>query len=216
MKTFFERSQRFLDLPLETPPRVLLLAALLLLAPTYLAPLWKLTMIAPQYPDGLQMNIYSWKLEGGNHGRDLEAINVLNQSIGMRELTAADITEFKWIPFVVGALALLFLRASLLGRTGTLVDLFVLYVYFGVFSLWSFAYKLYTYGHELAPNAAVKVTAFMPPLAGHRRVANVDVSSYPAAGSYALAAAALALGLALLLAWRDGRRSLELEARAAG
>ena len=216
MKTFFERSQRFLDLPLEPPPRALLLAALLLLAPAYLTPLWKLTMYAPQYPEGLRMEIYSWKLEGGNRGQDVKEINVLNHYIGMRELTTADFTEFKWIPFVVGALALLFLRASVLGKTGTLVDLFVVYVYFGLFSLWSFAYKLYAYGHELAPTASVKVAPFMPPLFGHRKLANFDVYSYPAAGSYALAAVAAALAGAVYLAWREGSRSLATDARAAG
>jgi hypothetical protein len=216
MKTFFERSQRFLDLPLETPPRVLLLAALLLLVPTYLAPLWKLTLVAPEHPGGLQLEIYSYKLEGGDGGQDIAQINALNRSVGMRELSASQFAEFKWIPFVVGALALLFLRASALGRIGTLLDLFVLYVYFGLFSFWSFAYELYSYGHDLAPGAPVKVAPFMPPLLGHTRVAQVDVSSFPAAGSYALAGAALALGLALLIAWREGSRSLAEDARAAG
>jgi hypothetical protein len=216
MNTFFERSQRFLDLPLETPPRVLLLAALLMLAPAYLAPLWKLTMSAPQYPNGLRMDIYSWKLQGGHEGHDLEQINDFNRQIGMRELTAGDFSEFKWIPFVLGALGLLFLRASVLGRTGTLLDLFVLYVYFGLFAFWSFAYKLYLYGHDLAPMAAVKVEPFMPPLAGHKQLPNLDVYSSPAVGSYALAAVAVLLGLALFLARREGRRSLIEDARAAG
>jgi len=216
MRPFFERSQRFLDLPLETPPRVLLLAALLLLVPAYVAPLWKLTMLAPQQPAALQLDIYSWKLEGGNGGQDLKEINALNHSIGMRELRASDFTEFKWIPFAAGVLALLFLRASVLGRTGTLLDLFVLYVYFGVFSIASFAYKLYTYGHDLAGNADVKVPPFMPPLAGHQKIANLDISSSPGAGSYSLAAVAVVVGLALFLAWRDGSRSLKEDARAAG
>ena len=216
MKTSLERLSGLLDKPLETAPRVLLLAAVLLFAPAYLTPLWKMTMFAPQYPDGLRMQIYSYKLTGGNGGQDVKEINVLNHYIGMHELTTADFAEFKWIPFVVGALALVFLRAALLGRTGTLLDLFVLYLYFGLFSLWSFGYKLYSYGHNLAPTASVKVPPFMPPLMGFKKLANFEVYSYPSLGSYALAAVAVTLGAALFLAWREARADAAAETRVAG
>jgi len=216
MKTLFERSSRFLAEPLDLGPRGLILIAALLLVPTYLAPLWKLTMFAPQYPDGLRLSIYSYKLEGGNRGQDVKEINVLNHYIGMRDLTAADFTEFKWIPFVVGALALLFLRCALIGNLSTVVDVFVLYIYFGLFALWSFGYKLYNYGHTLAPTAAVKVAPFMPPLFGHRKLANFDVYSYPGLGSYALAASALFLAAALGLAFAEARTVERVEAGVAG
>jgi hypothetical protein len=216
MKTFLERSHRFLEMPLAPLPRGLLLAAFLLLVPAFLLPLWKMTMFAPQYPEGLRMQIYSYKLDGGHGGQDIKEINLLNHYIGMRELSTAEFTEFKWIPFVLGALALLFLRAAVLGRMGTLVDLFVLYVYFGLFSLWSFGYKLYTYGHNLAPTASVRVPPFMPPLFGHKKLANFEVYSYPAAGSYVLAAVALVLAASLFLAWRQGRSEEAAEARSAG
>ncbi len=216
MKTSLERLSRLLEKPLETAPRVLLLAAVLLFVPAYLTPLWKMTMFAPQYPDGLRMQIYSYKLTGGNGGQDVKEINVLNHYIGMHELTTAEFAEFKWIPFVVGALALVFLRAALLGRTGTILDLFVLYLYFGLFSLWSFGYKLYSYGHNLAPTASVKVPPFMPPLIGYKKLANFEVYSYPSLGSYALAAVTVALGAALFLAWRQARADAVAETRAAG
>src|SRR6476646_9785439 len=142
MKTFFERSTRVFAGPLGIGPRGLLVVAALLVLPSYLFPLWKLTMFAPQYPDGLRLSIYSYKLVGGNAGQDIKEINVLNHYIGMRDLAAADFTEFKWIPFVVGALGLLFLRCAVLGNLSTVVDLLVLYLYFGLFSPWSFGYKL--------------------------------------------------------------------------
>ncbi|HEY5986517.1 MAG TPA: hypothetical protein VIV12_09090, partial [Streptosporangiaceae bacterium] len=74
-------------------PRGLLLAALLLLLPAYTSPLWNLTMFAPQYQEGLRLDIYSYHLEGGNRGQDIKEINVLNHYIGMRDLTTADFTE---------------------------------------------------------------------------------------------------------------------------
>jgi hypothetical protein len=206
MKGFVERSNRFLEHPLDLGPRGLVVLAALLLIPVYVLPLWRMTMFAPQYPDGLRLAIYSHKLEGGNGGQDIKEINLLNHYIGMKDLTAADFTEFKWMPFVVGALVLLFLRAPIHGKMSALLDVFVLFLYFGLFSLWSFAYKLYRYGHDLSPEAAVKVDPFMPPLIGHKKLANFEVYSYPAAGSYLLAAVTLLMAVAVVWAWLRWRR----------
>lgn len=215
MKAIFERSNRFLAETLDPGPRLLLLAAAILLVPVYLVPLWKLTMFAPQYPEGLRLEIYSYKLEGGNAGQDVKEINILNHYIGMRDLTTADFTEFKWIPFVVGMLALLLLRAPVHGKMSDLIDVLVLYLYFGLFSLWSFGYKLYSYGHNLAPTASVKVAPFMPPLFGHKKLANFEVYSYPSAGSYALAGTALLIVAAFVIAWRQALNAEAEEARSA-
>jgi hypothetical protein len=205
---FIEKSNRILGSPLGLGPRGLVLLAALLLLPVYAAPLWKMTMFAPQYQDGLRLDIYSWKLEGGNRGQDVKEINVLNHYIGMKDLATEDFTEFKWLPFVVGALALLFLRAVVFGTVGHLLDVAVLFVYFSLYSLWSFAYKLWSYGHHLSPVAAVKVAPFMPPLFGGKQLANFEVYSYPALASYALGGAAVALLAALVLAWRSARREV--------
>jgi hypothetical protein len=207
MRALIEKSQRFLEAPLGTAPRVLMLLATLLLVPCYLFPLYEMTMFAPQYRDGLRLHIYSYRLEGGHEGQDIKEINLLNHYIGMKDLVADDFTEFKWIPFVVGAMGLLFLRTAVVGKAAHLVDVFVLYLYFGLFSLWSFAYKMYWYGHNLSPTAAVKVDPFTPPLFGYKKLANFEVYSYPGPGSYALALVALVLGAALWLAWRDRPRS---------
>jgi copper chaperone NosL len=192
-----------LDRPMGTKPRVLLFAATLLLGAVYLFPLWNLTMFAPQYPDGLRLHIYSYQLVGGNGGQDVKEINVLNHYIGMRDLAPEDFTEFKWIPFVVGVLGLLFLRAIVHGKAGNLVDVLVLFVYFSAFSMWSFGYKLYQYGHNLAPTAAVKVPPFMPPMFGYKQLANFEVYSYPGPASYALGAVFAILAVASYLAFRN-------------
>ena len=133
----------------------------------------------------------------------MKEINVLNHYIGMRDLVTDDFTEFKWMPFVVGGLGLLFLRAAVQGTMSQLVDVIVLYPYFAGFALWSFAYKMYSYGHSLAPTAAVKVPPFMPPLFGYKQLANFEVYSYPTLASYALGAgraAAAARGVPLVAA----------------
>jgi hypothetical protein len=214
VRPFFEKSNRTLRHPLGIGPRGLLLLATLLLVPSYLSPLWELTMFAPQYQEGLRLEIYSYKLEGGHAGQDIKEINILNHYIGMRDLAAEDFTEFKWLPFVIGAVGLLVLRAVVFGTVGHVLDVTVVFVYFSLFSLWSFAYKLWSYGHNLSPTAAVKVPPFMPPLIGGKQLANFEVYSYPALASYALGGAALALFLSLILSWRSAGR--EAAAAAAG
>jgi hypothetical protein len=198
-----QRTNRFFELSLNMRERAIVVVAALLLGSIYLLPLWNLTMFAPQYPEGLRMDIYSYKLEGGRGGQDVKEINLLNHYIGMKDLVTEDFTEFKWMPFVVGALGLLCLRAAVHGRMVDLVDVAVIYTYFAAFSLWSFAYKLYSYGHNLAPTAAVKVEPFMPPLFGYKKLANFEVYSYPAVGSYLLSLVIVLLGLAIVLAWKD-------------
>jgi hypothetical protein len=206
MRVLLARANRFMEEPLDLGPRLLMIAAAACLVVTFFLPLWNLTMFAPQYPDGLRLDIYDYGLRGGNGGQDIREINVLNHYIGMRDLADEDFTEFKWMPFVVGGIALLILRAVVHGTVAALVDASVVFLYFCLFSLWSFAYKLYSYGHNLAPTAAVKVDPFMPPVFGYSRIANFEVYSYPRGATYVMCAALLLLGVALLMAWRADRR----------
>jgi len=205
MRRLLHAATELLDIELDLRARALVVLAAVLLCAVYVAPLWNLTMFAPQYPHGLRLDIWSYQLVGGNEGQDLKEINVLNHYIGMRDLVAADFTEFHWIPFVIGTLALLSLRAAVHGRMHALVDVTTLMVYVAAFSLWSFGHKLYEYGHNLAPDAAVKVPGFMPPVFGGQQIANFEVYSYPQGGSYGMAAAMLCLVAAIVLSVRSRR-----------
>jgi copper chaperone NosL len=202
MSPFLQRSTRFLHEPVGAAPRLFLGAAAVLLVAALFFPLWNLTMFAPQYAHGLQLDIHADTLSGGNGGQDIKEINLLNHYIGMHPLAAEDFTEFKWMPFVLGGIALLFLRAIVLGTVKELVDAVVVFVYFGAFSLWSFASKMYRYGHELSPEAPVKVAPFTPPVFGHQQIANFDVYSFPQAGTYCLVGAAILLVSSLVSVWR--------------
>ncbi|MEO8680750.1 MAG: hypothetical protein ABI665_16990 [Vicinamibacterales bacterium] len=206
MQAFLQRANRFLGEPIDLPARFMLLAAAVLVVTTYFFPLWNLTMFAPQYPDGLRLDIYSYTLVGGNHGQDVKEINLLNHYIGMHDLVNESFTEFKWMPFVIGTLGLLILRAVVHGTVVALVDVTMLFVYFGAFSLWSFGYKLFRYGHDLDPAAAVKVPPFMPPMFGGQQIANFEVYSYPRPATYAMAGVILLLIAALAWTWWTTRR----------
>jgi len=204
MSRFTDRLTRFLHQPTGLATRGLLILAAGAMLVVYLLPLWNLTMFAPQYPHGLRLDIYNHGLVGGNSGQDIREINVLNHYIGMHDLAAEDFDEFLWMPFALGAVGLLFLRASVLGTVKEMLDATMLLAYIGLFSLWSFGYQLYQYGHNLAPTAPVKVTPFTPPMFGYQKIANFEVYSYPRTGTYVLIGVVVLLVLGFVLAWRDG------------
>jgi len=207
MPDLLERLNRFFDLPLTLRSRIAVLVAALLLIPTYLFPLYTMTLYSNQFPDGLNLYIYSYRLDGGRPaGRDdLREINTLNHYIGMRPLLESDFSEFSWLPLMIGVFFILSLRAIVIGKMSSLVDIVVLFAYFGLFSLWSFYNRLYEYGHNLDPEAAVKVPPFMPPLIGSKQIANFTVYNLPGAASYLMVGAVLLMLIAVFLSAKQAR-----------
>lgn len=194
-------NESFFDRALNLKSRLVLLLAAFILLPVYFFPLWNMTFRSNQYTDGLVLHIYAFELQGGKtpNRDDLREINSLNHYIGMRPLLESDFSEFLWLPFAIGALMLLTLRALVIGKMANVIDVFVLFSYFGLFSLWSFYHRLYLYGHNLDPTAAIKVQPFTPPLFGLKQIANFSVTSYPDIASFSLFAFAGLLVAAILL-----------------
>ena len=203
MSGFFERLTASLDRPVVGKNRLLVFLAALALVPTFFVPLWHMTFVAQQYPEGLNLYVYSHNLVGGDDGNDLTEINVLNHYIGMAELKPADFTELKWIPLVIGLIGVLTLRVAAIGTLRSLVDVVVVSLYFGGFSMWSFWYKLNYYGANLDPKASVEVAPFMPPMFGYKLVGQFDVWSYPALGTYLFGVFGLLLVAAFWLSLRN-------------
>jgi copper chaperone NosL len=203
MSGFYDRLMRSLDRPLTFRSRILVFLAALVIVPTFFLPLWHLTFVAQQYPEGLDLYIYSYDLVGGDDGNDLVEINILNHYIGMAQLEPADFNELKWVPLVIGLLGVLTLRAATIGNLRAAIDVVMVAVYFGGFSLWSFWYKLQLYGSSLDPRASVQVEPFMPPMLGYKLVGQFDVWSYPAAGAYMFVLFGLFLAAGLWLTWRE-------------
>jgi hypothetical protein len=201
MSKFLDRETTFFETPLKLKSRVLILVAVLALLPSFFFPLWNMSFYSNQYTDGLFLHIYSYQLEGGKtpNRDDLREINSLNHYIGMRPLLESDFSEFNWVPLVIGLLMILALRAMVLGKMSNLVDVFVLFTYFGLFSMWSFYHRLYMYGHNLDPTASIKVEPFTPPLFGTKVIANFTINSFPGLGSYAFFAFAVLLLAAIFL-----------------
>jgi copper chaperone NosL len=197
MTTFLRAEYRFLQKPLNWRSRILLLLAAACIAVALFFPLWKLHLVAPQYSDGLDLNIYSYKILGGGlNGSHLQEINELNHYIGMRPIQEADFLEMRWMPFVFGLIVLWILRSVVFGSMGNVVDLFAIYSYFGVFSIGSFYYRLYSYGHSLDPHAPVRIQPFTPLLIGVKKIANFTEYSYPQTGAILLCVSVLLIVLA--------------------
>jgi hypothetical protein len=169
-------------------------------------------MKAPQYPKGLEMEIYAHKVEGGHGGRDIAEINTLNHYIGMRKIDRAALTDLDWIPFALGVLVILTLRCAAIGNVRALLDLVVITGYFSAFALIRFVYKLYVYGHDLDPAAPLKIEPFTPAIFGTKQIANFETRSYPQGGSFLIGA--FAVGLFAVTAWHlvAGRRAALAEA----
>ena len=188
MTAWFDRFYRSLPEPLAGWMRWLLVLAVIPLALGATQQLWTMHFRAPQYPGGLELQVYSYTIAGGNRGQDLREINTLNHYVGMRNLDPAEFADLDFIPFAIGGLVLLALRVAAIGDVRSLLDLAVLTGYFGLFSLGRFVYTLYSYGHQLDPTAPIQMEGFMPPLLGTREIANFAVSSFPGPGTLLISA----------------------------
>ena len=191
-------------------PTVLLLASSVMLLVSMALPYWTMVLHAPQYPQGLRVQAHLYRLDG-----DVQEIDTLNHYIGMRPIDRASLADLDWLPFAFGALVLLALRVAAIGNVRALLDLTVLTTYVSLFAFGRFAYMLYRYGHDLSPDAPVKVEGFMPALLGTKQIANFTTHSWPQAGSGYLAV--FVVGVVALCGWHlvAGRRRAVREAAGA-
>ena len=198
----------FLDRPVNGTGRLLLLLSIVALLAGGALPLWRISLVAPQYAEGLTLDMYAYQIVAGNNGQDLAEINTLNHYIGMKPIAQADFLEMRVLPFAIGVFALLALRAAIIGRIVTVVDLAVLFLYFGMFSLGSFVYRLYTHGHHLDPQAPMKITPFMPVVVGSQQIANFVQTSLPLAGTMCMGAFFMLLVAVLVSSAREACREV--------
>ncbi len=183
MSPFIDKFYAFLDRPLYGWSRLVLLAMVVPLVLAFTQPLWRISMTAPQYPDGLYMEIYTHKIDGGNKGQHIKEINTLNHYIGMHKIDRAELSDLDWIPFGLGLLMILTLRCAAIGNVRALIDLAVLAGYIGVFAMGRFVYKMYVFGHNLDPDAPIRLEPFTPAIFGTKKIANFSTQSYPQLGS---------------------------------
>ena len=203
MNVPLERRRQYLNIPLDLAARGLLLMAALLMIGSYFLPLWRITAVSPSRSTQFGLAVY------------VDRVESVSASTDAVELGTDGSADSRWMPFVVGGLALLLLRGAAIGTGMSLVDLSVMFAYFVGFSMWSFAGRLDFYGRYLSAPTPRGVSLFVPPLFGRETIDGLLVSSFPAPGSFTVAAAGLLLALAAIVTWRRGRSEMASEIRMA-
>jgi copper chaperone NosL len=176
--------------------RLLILFCGLALIVVLFVPMWRIDLIAPQYPEGLMLLIYPHELAG-----NVDIINGLNHYIGMKTLHTNDFIEFKLLPYFISFFALLFILTAALGKRKWLNFLFVLFIIFGIVAMIDFWRWEYNYGHNLNPNAAIIVPgmAYQPPLIGYKQLLNFAAYSMPDIGGWIFVGSGLILLFAIII-----------------
>jgi copper chaperone NosL len=188
--------------------RSFLVAASLLLAATPLLPVWRITLIAPQYPEGMGMEIRFNTIAGAKE-HDLENINHLNHYIGMRVIEPADMPELRFMPWIVVGIAAVGLAAAATRRRAALYGWAALLCASGVAGMADFWWRTYTYGHTLdLEHAAIQIPglAYQPPLLGVKQIANFTASAWPAEGGVLVGVVVLLTATAVWLSVRAARQ----------
>ncbi|MDZ4808686.1 MAG: nitrous oxide reductase accessory protein NosL [Bacteroidota bacterium] len=178
---------------LSVASRILVAFASGALIAVFFLPAWRIDLFAPQYPEGLMMNIWINGLSG-----DVDIINGLNHYIGMKHISVDMFPEFKFLPYVVGFFMLLGMVVAITGNRKFLLAYLGLTVLGGALAMYDFYKWGYDYGHNLDPKAAIQVPglSYQPPLFGHKRLLNFDAYSFPDVGGWVvIGAAALAFGV---------------------
>lgn len=187
--------------------RWVIAAMSLLLLAVFVTPLWRIDLIAPQYPEGIGLRIWIDRITGLKPN-DLNSLNGLNHYIGMRAIVPESIPELRLMPYLLAGAIVAGLLTALIGRR------LLLYVWAVLFSLGAIAgladfWKWgYTYGHDLDPHAAIKVPgmSYQPPVIGSKQLLNFHATSWPGLGGWITILAVGAVVTVALLEWRRVRR----------
>jgi copper chaperone NosL len=161
-----------------------------LFAGALFVPMWRIELQAPQYPEGLVLQLYANKIGG-----DVAIINGLNHYIGMSTLHTENFPEFKILPILFGVFSFFSLLLFFIGRRSGVAILLLFFTVFILISAVDFYRWNYQYGHNLDPNAAIKVPgmAYQPPLIGYKQLLNFGAYSVPDTGGWLLIAALVLL-----------------------
>lgn len=175
--------------------KVMLLIAGLLFIGSLFVPMWRIELAAPQYPEGLVLQLHADKIGG-----DVDIINGLNHYIGMATLHTENFFEFKVLPYVFSAFALISIALIFINNRKAVFGFLITFVLFVAVAGVDFFRWNYEYGHNLNPNAAIKVPgmSYQPPLIGYKQLLNFGAYSIPDTGGWMLAGAGVLIGLVVL------------------
>lgn len=190
---------------LSITSRVLVGLSVFMMLGAYFFPMWSIWLYAPQYPEGLGMQIWIDKVVGCSEF-DIENINILNHYIGMAAITESGIPEFKYMSYVLLYLIAMSLVVFILNKRFFLYLGFINLVLVGCAGLFDFWRWEYDFGHHLDPSAPIQVPgmSYQPPLLGCKNLLNITACSFPNVGGYLLIAVGALLFGAIV--WERFRR----------
>jgi hypothetical protein len=193
------------------PSALLMLGALLLMISMFL-PYWSMTMNAPQYPDGLRVDVFVNHLEG-----DMREIDALNHYLGMPPLDEGGRLERSISIASIVVLGLLLIAGVFIHNqwAGILAIPALAFPLMFLADLW---YILYRYGHSIDPQSALggAIDPFTPPILGVGKVgqfgtiASLEIGFYLALAAVLVVLAALWFHRAAYKPLVDARKRLQL------
>ncbi|MBO6524883.1 MAG: hypothetical protein JJ971_13710 [Balneolaceae bacterium] len=163
-----------------------MIASSLLILGLFIFPMWNILLKAPQYPDGIGMDIWINKIVGTNPN-DIQNINLMNHYVGMDPIPT-EMAEFVVFPWVIGIMSAIGLGIGLIRKRKLFLVWFVIMSVLGGIGLYDFYSWEYKYGHNLNPRAPIKVPgqSYQPPVFGYKKILNFEAYSYPSTGAYFL------------------------------
>jgi len=184
---------------ISTASKIILVLSSACIILSLFVPIWRIELDAPQYPEGLMLQIHANAIAG-----DVDIINGLNHYIGMKTLRTEDFIEFTILPYILISYALLFLVTAFVGKRKLLYFIFGAFVLFGIVAMADFWQWEYNYGHDLDPKAAIKVPgmAYQPPLVGFKQLLNFGAYSIPDKGGWLIVAAGLMLLISVIIEYK--------------
>jgi len=185
---------------MKNKSKIIVILASLLLILSFFFPLWYIDLEAPQYPEGIGLEIWLNKITGQNP-HDLENINGLNHYIGMKTIDPDSIPELTIMPLIIIFLILFGLTSGILGKRSLVYIWIVLFFIIAAIGLYDFYMWEYDYGHNLNPHAAIKIPgmAYQPPLIGSKMLLNFNAISMPHIGFWILFAVVVLAAVALFI-----------------
>ncbi len=185
--------------PMPRITRWLVALASLVVLGVFAFPLWRVTLEAPQYPEGIGMLIHVNGVTGVSE-HDLDNINGLNHYIGMARIEPEAIPELRFMPWIAGAISVTGLLVAWAGARRVYIgwaSIVIATLAAGVYDFWKWEYN---YGHNLNPDAAIRIPglSYQPPLFGSKQILNFVANSYPDTGGWMLIFAGVVIGSVLL------------------
>ena len=183
---------------MSRPTRILVAIAAILMSTAYVFPLWRISLVAPQYPEGLGMKIRINDIVGIKE-MDLQNINGLNHYIGMKTIVPESIPELRFMPAILGVLIATGLGVAAWGRKWPLYGWslgLAAVLGAGFVDYWRWGYD---YGHNLDPHAIITIPgmSYQPPLLGSKQLLNFTATSWPDLGGWALVVATALVAAAI-------------------